>query len=55
MRMRMMMMTIMPLIGVDRRSSCPFRKRLLPFLRHLENSRPVIAGVQKRIICLTVT
>ena len=43
--MIVMMMMMMPMIGVDLRSSCPFRKRSLPFLRHFENSRPVIAGV----------
>ena len=32
--MMMMMMMTMPLMGVDRRSSGPFRKQLLPFLRH---------------------
>ena len=38
-------MMMMPLIGVDWRSSGPFRKRSLPSLRHLENSRPVFASV----------
>ena len=31
--------------AVCRRCSCPFRKRSLPFLRHLENFLPVIGSV----------
>ena len=31
--------------AVCRRSSCPFRKRSLPFLRHLENFWPAIGSV----------
>ena len=29
----------------DRRSSCPFRKLSMPFVRHLDNVRPVIESV----------
>ena len=32
--LKIIVMMMMPLMGVDRRSSGPFRKQLLPFLRH---------------------
>ena len=39
---------IRPCLSHLRRCSCPFRKRSLPFLRHLENFSPVIESVSMK-------
>ena len=39
---------ICPCLSHLRRCSCPFRKRSLPFLRHLENFSPVIESVSMK-------